>query len=49
MKTAAWILLAVAALFIQGCATPKEPMDSARYDRAVQKQFDEDYQERLKP
>lgn len=49
MKSAGWILLAVAACFMHGCATSKEPMDSTRYDRAVQKQFDDDYQDRLKP
>jgi|GEM_PF-3824672 len=48
MKYLSWILLALAAHFVQGCATPKEPMDSVRYEKAVQKQFDEDYQERLK-
>lgn len=49
MKVAACVVLAVVASLFQGCAAQKEPMDSSRYERAVQKQFDEEYQDRLKP
>lgn len=41
-----WVL---AGCFLQGCASQKEPMDSVRYEKAVQRQIDEEYQERLKP
>lgn len=48
MKKILFVLLAASSFFLQGCASTDEGMDPVRYERAVQKDFDENYEERLK-
>ncbi len=48
MKKMKWLLGALALILIQACASTKPSTEPAAYDRAVEKEFNENYQERLK-
>jgi len=48
MKTMKCLLGALALLFVQACSSTKPSTDPAQYERAVEKEFNENYQERLK-
>jgi outer membrane biogenesis lipoprotein LolB len=48
MKKMKWLVAALALVLIQACASTKPSTDPTQYDRAVEKEFNENYQERLK-